>query len=310
VRAPGLAACRRRARIVVAAVALAAVPSLLARDVPFLAGRINDTAGMIPAEVRERLEGKLTAFEKETGVQVAVLTIDTLGGDVLEDYSLKVAQTWKLGRKSIEDGVLLLIVKGDRKMRIEVGYGLEAKLTDAQCRRILDDVVRPEFRNGDFGRGVEAGVDAIIGSIQGRDAIPSRSSAGRTRASQVPLGAKLIGSVVFTLVIGVFSLLALLTKGCQSWFLYVFLMPFYAAFPLALWGAVGAVLIPIWVLGFPIAKYWLRKTPAGKSFLKVHPGLVAFAASGGHSGSGHGWSSGGFSGGGGSFGGGGASGGW
>jgi uncharacterized protein len=81
------------------------------------------------------------------------------------------------------------------------------------------------------------------------------------------------------------------------------------AFPVALWGALGAVLIPIWVIGFPTAKYWLRKTPAGKSFLKEHPGLVAFAASGGHSGSGHGWSSGGFSGGGGSFGGGGASGG-
>jgi uncharacterized protein len=277
--------------------------------VPFLSGRINDTAGMIPAEVRERLEGKLTAFEKETGAQVAVLTIDTLSGDVLEDYSLKVAQTWRLGRKGVDDGVLLLIAKGDRKMRIEVGYGLEAS-SRMQCRRILDDIVRPEFRNGDFGRGVEAGVDAIIGSIQGKDVIPSRSPAGRTRASQVPLGARLIGSVVFTLVIGVFSLLALLTKGCQSWFLYVFLMPFYAAFPVALWGALGAVLIPIWVIGFPTAKYWLRKTPAGKSFLKEHPGLVAFAASGGHSGSGHGWSSGGFSGGGGSFGGGGASGGW
>jgi uncharacterized protein len=310
VRAAGMAARTRGARIVVAAVALAAVPFLLARDVPFLSGRINDTADMIPAEVRERLEGKLAAFEKETGAQVAVLTIDTLGGDVLEDYSLKVAQTWKLGRKGVDDGALLLIVKDDRKLRIEVGYGLEGKLTDAQCGRILDDVVRPEFRNGDFGRGVEAGVDAIIGMIQGKDTIPSRAPARGKRASEVPLGARLIGSVVFTLVIGVFSLLALLSKGCQSWFLYVFLVPFYAAFPLALWGALGAMLIPIWVIGFPIAKYWLRKTPAGKHFLKTHPGLATFAASGGHSGSGHGWGSGGFSGGGGSFGGGGASGGW
>jgi len=295
---------------VVAAVALAAVPFLLARDVPYLSGRINDTAGMIPAEVRDRIEGKLAAFEKEMGAQVAVLTIDTLGGEVLEDYSLKVAQTWKLGRKGVDDGVLLLIAKDDRKMRIEVGYGMESKLTDAQCRRILDDVVRPEFRNGDFGRGVEAGVDAIIGTIQGKDMIPTRAPAGATRASDVPLGARVIGSVVFTIVIGVFSLLALLSKGCQSWFLYAFLMPFYAAFPLALWGVPGAVLVFIWLIGFPIAKHWLRKTPAGKSFLKTHPGLVAFAASGGHSSSGHGWGSGGFSGGGGSFGGGGASGGW
>ena len=309
-RAAGLAARRCVARVVFAAVALAAAPCLLARDVPFLSGRINDTADMIPAEFRERLEGTLAAFEKDTGAQVAVLTIDSLGGEVLEDYSLKVAQTWKLGRKGVDDGVLLLIAKDDRKLRIEVGYGLEGRLTDAQCRRILDNVVRPEFRNGEFGRGIEAGVDAIIGTIQGKDVIPSRAPAGGTRASQVPLGARLIGSVVFTVVIGVFSLLALMSKGCQSWFLYVFLMPFYAAFPLALWGALGAVLIPIWVIGFPIAKYWLRKTPAGKSFLKEHPGLVAFAASSGHSSSGHGWSSGGFSGGGGSFGGGGASGGW
>jgi uncharacterized protein len=310
VSAPGCAAPRRWVWIVVAAALLATAPSLLARDVPYLSGRVNDTAGVIPAEIRDRLESKLAAFEKQTGAQVAVLTIDTLGGEVLEDYSLKVAQTWKLGRKGVDDGVLLLIAKGDRKMRIEVGYGLESKLTDAQCRRILDDVVRPEFRNGDFGSGVEAGVDAIIGTIQGKDVIPTRAPAGGKRASEVPLGAKVIGSVVFTIVIGVFSILALMSKGCQSWFLYVFLMPFYAAFPLALWGALGGLLIPTWVIGFPVAKYWLRKTPGGKSFLKAHPGLVAFAASGGRSGSGHSWSSGGFSGGGGSFGGGGASGGW
>lgn len=306
----GVPVSRGGIRIAVAATVLAAAPSLLARDVPYLSGHINDTAGMITAEVRDRLEHKLTAFEKQTGAQVAVLTVDSLDGEVLEDYSLRVAQTWKLGRKGVDDGVLLLIAKGDRKMRIEIGYGLESKLTDAQCRRILDDVVRPAFRNGDFGGGVEDGVDAITGTIQGKDVFPSRAPSGGRRASEVPLGARVFGSVIFTIVIGVFSILALMSKGCQSWFLYVFLMPFYAAFPLALWGAFGALLIPAWVIGFPIAKYWLRKTPGGKSFLATHPGLVAFAASGRHSGSGHGWSSGGFSGGGGSFGGGGASGGW
>jgi uncharacterized protein len=294
----------------IAAILLGAAPCLQARDVPYLAGRVNDTARMIPAEVRDRIEGELAAVEKQTGAQVAVLTIDSLDGEVLEDYSVKVVQTWKLGRKGVDDGVLLLIAKSDRKLRIEVGYGLESKLTDAQCGLILDEVVRPAFRDGDFGGGVEAGVNAIVAAIEGKDAIPAQGRATGRRPSNAPLGARVIGSVVFTLVIGVFSILALMSKGCQSWFLYVFLMPFYAAFPLALWGALGAVLIPLWVIGFPIAKYWLRKTPGGKSFLKTHPGLVAFAASGGHSGSGHGWSSGGFSGGGGSFGGGGASGGW
>jgi uncharacterized protein len=310
VSASGVPVSRGGVRIALAAAVLAAAPSLLARDVPYLSGRVNDTAGMIPAEVWDRLESKLAAFEKQTGAQVAVLTIDSLDGEVLEDYSLKVAQTWKLGRKGVDDGALLLIAKGDRKMRIEVGYGLEGKLTDAQSRRILDDVVRLAFRNGDFGGGIEAGVDAITGTIQGKDVIPARADSRGARITEAPLGARVIGSLVFTLVIGVFSILALMSKGCQSWFLYVFLMPFYAAFPLALWGVFGALLIAAWVIGFPIAKYWLRKTPGGKSFLATHAGLVAFAASGGHSGKGGGWSSGGFSGGGGSFGGGGASGGW
>jgi uncharacterized protein len=281
-----------------------------ARDVPYLSGHVNDTAGMIPSEVRNRIEATLADFEKQTGAQVAVLTIDSLDGEVLEDYSIRVAQTWKLGRKGVDDGALLLIAKGDRKMRIEVGYGLEPKLTDLQCKRILDDVIRPAFRGGDFGAGLAAGVDAIIGTIEGKDVIPARASSDSGSVSDLPVGPKLIASLVFLVVVGLFSALALLGKGCQGWFLYVFLMPFYGVFPFALWGPVGAVLIPAWVIGFPIAKYWLGKTSGGKGFLAAHPGLVAFAASGGHGGSGGGWSSGGFSGGGGSFGGGGASGGW
>jgi len=295
----------------VAAALLALAASTAARDVPYLSGRVNDTAGMLPAEVRDRIEAKLAAFEKASGAQVAVLTIPSLDGEPLEDYSLKVVQTWKLGRKGVDDGALLLIARDDRKMRIEVGYGLEPKLTDIACKRILDDVVRPAFRDGDFGRGVEAGVDAMLGTIQGKDVLPAATAAARRAAPDAPLAAKLVGTLIFVLVVGVFSFVALFGKGCMSWFLYAFLMPFYAMFPAAFWGRPGFALFPIWVLGFPIAKLVLGKTAAGKAFLKGHPGLVTFAASSGHSGSGGGWSSGGgFSGGGGSFGGGGASSGW
>jgi uncharacterized protein len=307
---PAARSASRRFGFCVAALTLAAAPPLVARDVPYLSGHVNDTAQMIPVAVRDRLEGELTALEKRTGAQVAVLTIDSLDGEGLEEYTLKVAQTWKLGRKGVDDGVLLLIARNDRKMRIEVGYGLESRLTDAQCRRILDEAVRPAFRDGDFGGGVEAGVDAIAAAIEGREGAAAGPPPGGRQRPVAPLGARVLGSAIFALVIGVFSILALMSKGCQSWFLYVFLMPFYAAFPLALWGAAGALPLPVWVIGFPLAKYWLRRTPGGATFLKSHPGLVAFAASGGHSGSGHGWGSGGFSGGGGSFGGGGASGGW
>jgi uncharacterized protein len=295
---------------VLAVAFLTVVPALATLDVPYLSGHVNDTAGMIPASVRDRLEGKLAAFEKQTGAQVAVLTVPSLAGEVLEDYSLKVAETWKLGRKGVDDGILLLIARDDRKMRIEVGYGLEGKLTDAQCRRILDNVIRPAFRNGEFGKGVEAGVDAITGTIQGKDVIPASPPSASKQFSSNPIGIQLMAFGIFVLVIGVFSLLALLSKGSQSWFLYVFLVPFWAIFPLVFFGSAGLVALLAWVVGFPIARHWLHGTHAGKSFLKTHPGLVAFAASSGHSGSGSGWSSGGFSGGGGGFGGGGASGGW
>lgn len=305
-----MAAGRRRVLPLLVAALLAAAPLAAAVEVPYLSGHVNDTAAMIPAGVREQIEGQLAAFEKATGAQVAVLTVPTLNGEPIEDYSLKVAQTWKLGRKGVDDGVLFLVARDDRTMRIEVGYGLEAKLTDAQSRRILDDVVRPAFRNGDFGGGIAAGVNAITGTIEGKSVIPASSALLPRRNAEVPLGVRLIVTLLFVIVIGVFSAVALFGKGCMSWFLYVFLMPFYAAFPAALWGAPGALAIPFWVLGFPIAKTLLGKTGAGKSFMAAHPGLVAFAASSGHSGSGGGWSGGGFSGGGGSFGGGGSSGSW
>lgn len=299
----------RLAPLVAAILTLAG--SAIAREIPFLTGRVNDTAGMVPAEVRERVEGKLAQLEKASGAQIAVLTIASLEGEPLEEYSLKVAQTWKLGRKGVDDGALLLVARDDRKMRIEVGYGLEAKLTDIACKRILDDVMRPAFRDGEFGRGVEAGVDAVIGTIQGKDVLPPRTATPLRPTATPPLAARLAGTLIFVIVIGVFSLLALFGKGCMSWFLYAFLMPFYAAFPTALWGAPGAIMIPIWILGFPIAKLVLGRTSAGKSFLAAHPGLATFATSSGTSGSGGGWSSGGgFSGGGGSFGGGGASSSW
>ncbi|HQT96131.1 MAG TPA: TPM domain-containing protein, partial [Thermoanaerobaculaceae bacterium] len=120
-----MAAGRSRALPLLVA-ALLATPLAAAVEVPFLSGHVNDTAAMIPAGVREQIETKLAAFEKTTGAQVVVLTVPSLNGEPIEDYSIKVAQTWKLGRKGVDDGVLFLVARDDRRMRIEVGYGLEA----------------------------------------------------------------------------------------------------------------------------------------------------------------------------------------
>lgn len=289
--------------------ALGAAPSA-AKEVPYLSGRIVDEAGMIPQDVAQRLDQELQALEQATGDQVAVLTVESLEGEPLEDYSMKVAETWKLGQKGKDNGVLLLIAKDDRKLRIEVGYGLEPQLTDAQAGRIIRNVITPRFKAGDFGGGVEAGVDAIAGTLQGEPgAIPEDTGP----AGSMEIKDRLLFGALFFAVVGLFSLIALFGKGCQSWFLYLFLMPFWFAFPFAILGAFGAVLGLAWVVLFPLFKLFVGKVPAGRRWARRSPfytGLSTWVASSSHHGGG--WSSGGggFSGGGGSFGGGGASGGW
>lgn len=290
------------------------------KAVPFLSGRVVDEASMIPQDVRDRLELRLRDLEQATGSQVAVLTVESLEGEVLEQYSIRVAQTWKLGSREKDDGVLLLIAKQDRKMRLEVGYGLEDRLTDLLSRRILDDVIAPHFKAGQFGTGVEDGVKAIAATVQGQQVAWPAPPVRAGGSSGIPIVARLFFGGMFVLVVGVFSVVAVLSSGCQSWFLYVFLMPFHLLFPMVFLTPFGGVAWFLgWVFAFPVVKLWLHKTVAGKAFLKRHSGLPTFASSSGGSSwssgsSGSSWSSGSsgdsFSGGGGSFGGGGASSSW
>jgi uncharacterized protein len=294
-----------------------------AKDVPYLSGRVVDEAGLLSAAARQKIEGELAALERETGDQVAVLVVASLGGEPLEEYSVKVAQTWKLGQKGKDNGILLFISRDDRKMRIEVGYGLEGKLTDLQSREILDEVIRPRFREGDFDGGVEGGVDAIVKVLHGEPLPPPRPAASQTGMADMPVGQRVIFTLVFALffvaVVGTFSVVAVVSRGLQSWFLYAFLTPFYIAFPFAIGGpSVALVLAALWLIGFPILKHSLggrigRLAAAGHRGGGFWGSFVAGVAGGrGGGGSFGGGSSGGggFSGGGGSFGGGGASGGW
>src|SRR5437763_1874727 len=117
-----------------------------AKDIPPLTGRIVDQANLLNGDQKQRIETKLAAFEKETGDQVAVLTFDSLDGEAIEDYANKVGRAWALGQKGKDNGVVLLVSKGDRKMRVEVGYGLEPVLTDLQTKVIQDQVIIPYFK--------------------------------------------------------------------------------------------------------------------------------------------------------------------
>ena len=179
--------------------------------------------------MRERIEAKLADLEQRTGAQVAVLTVDSLEGDSIEDYAVRVFQTWKLGRKGVDDGVLFVVARQERRMRIEVGYGLEDRLTDARSRQILDDIVRPHFRAGNFAAGIEAGVDAIVAAIQGAPLPAPRRDSGNGRSARSSGSSS--SRVMFLIVIGTFSVVALLTPGSAGWFLYLFLTPFYASLP-------------------------------------------------------------------------------
>lgn len=292
-----------------------AVPAA-ALEVPFLSGRVNDQAGMLSAPAREALEAKLKAFETATGHQAAVLTLNSLEGEALEDYSLKVARTWNLGRKGQNDGILFLIAKNDRKLRIEVGHGLEGSLPDALAGRIIQHEITPRFRGGDFEGGIGAGVDAIIAAVQGTYKVPVEA-AGESFEVMGTLEKIMITAFVLG-ILGVFELIGIATPGA-GWFLYFFLIPFWAAFPVAIWGVkIGMVCLVAHLIGFPFFKFLLPRTSFGAKFRqqgnKVYYGknAVFTIGGGGYSSGGGGFSSGGggFSGGGGSFGGGGSSGSW
>ncbi|MFN3134972.1 MAG: TPM domain-containing protein, partial [Candidatus Kryptonium sp.] len=136
-------------------------------EIPKLTQRVTDLAGILTAEQIKALEYKLAKFEDETTNQIAILIIPSLEGEDLEDFSIKVVEKNKLGQAGKDNGVLFLIAIQDRKMRLEVGYGLEGALPDALCDQILRNIVRPKFRQGDYYAGIDAGIDAIILATKG-----------------------------------------------------------------------------------------------------------------------------------------------
>jgi uncharacterized protein len=272
---------------------------------------------MLSAGTRAALDRRLEAYQQRTGHQVIVWIGDTTGGEALEPWAAKTFQAWGIGRKGHDDGVAILVLARDRRMRIEVGYGLEGTLTDLESHQILDDVIRPRFRNGDFAGGIEAGVDAIAAAIRG-EALPQPPAELEPGFGGAPLPMRFFFAVIFLVVVGTFSLAALSAEGCQGWFLYLFLMPFYVGFPGVIFGTPIAAFAAwlLWAIGFPLLKRW-RKTPKGKRFWQERMGPTgagrwfAVGPGGGWSSRGGGWGGGGgFSGGGGGFGGGGSSGGW
>src|SRR6201999_2602547 len=135
--------------------------------VPPLSGRVVDQTGTLSSDTIASLTQTLKDLQARKGSQIAVLIVPTTAPETIEQFSIRVAEAWKIGRKKIDDGALLVVAKDDRKLRIEVGYGLEGALPDVTARRIIDEIIVPHFRTGDFAGGISAGVDRIIRIIDG-----------------------------------------------------------------------------------------------------------------------------------------------
>jgi uncharacterized protein len=268
--------------------------------VPALTGRVVDQTGTLTVGEQSTLDRTLRDFETRKGSQIAVLIVPTTDPESIEQFSIRVADAWKIGRKKVDDGAILLVAKNDRKLRIEVGYGLEGALTDVTTKRIIDEIIAPRFKSGDFAGGISAGVDRMIKVIDGEPLPPPPARSEWSGDSGVfeqmfeyapffLFGALFVGGIMRTILGRLFGSLAfggLVTLG--MWFVL-------SSFPIALiFGVIAGVISLI-----------------GDAFGSSGGGYSGGRSSGGSWSSGSSSSSsGGFSGGGGSFGGGGASGSW
>jgi uncharacterized protein len=179
---------------------------LMALDAPQLTGRVNDHAGMLSPETKQRLEQKLAAFEVETSNQIAVLTVPSLQGDDIDQFSIRVAEAWKLGQKGKDNGVLLVLAQAERKVRIEVGMGLQGVLPDITAGRIIRETMRPHLKSGNFDQGITVAVDSIIaatkGEFKGTGQSPQQHTAKKTSSSFVTF---FLIAAVAAVILGLFS---------------------------------------------------------------------------------------------------------
>ncbi|MBB4261503.1 MULTISPECIES: YgcG family protein [unclassified Bradyrhizobium] len=292
-----------RAAFVAALVLAFALPASADVAIPELTGRVVDQTGTLSSSSLAALSQRLRDFETRKGSQIAVLIVPTTQPETIEQFSIRVAEAWKIGRKKVDDGAILVVAKNDRHLRIEVGYGLEGALTDVTSRRIIDEIITPKFRAGDFGGGISDGVDRMIRVIDGEPLpVPSPTVSFGHLDDLAPV---FIVTLFASIGVGGFFramlgrlLGSLVTGGIIAGLTWLILGSF-------------ALAIAVGVLGFVIGF-------VADLFSAIAPGTGRSRGGSWSSGSSSGgWSSGSsssdsgsFSGGGGSFGGGGASGSW
>ena len=278
------------AALLFAAAAAAEVP------VPALKARVTDLTGTLGAQQRAELEQMLTGLEARKGAQLAVLLVPSTQPETIEQYSIRVAEAWRLGRKGVDDGVLLLVAKDDRRLRIEVGYGLEGVLPDAGAKRIIAEDITPRFKQGDYYGGIRAGVERIARVIGGEPLpAPAQRSAPPSQG-QDPFIWFIPGVIFLMFVSGILDrlfgrLAGSAATGAAAW------VAAWTMFGSLAIGAIAGAIVFVAVLVASLAHPSVR-------------GRGGWTSGGGSGSGGFSGGGGGFGGGGGGFGGGGSSGSW
>jgi uncharacterized protein len=301
--------CRRADRsvlVLLGLVLLLQAPGMFALDVPKLQARVTDLAGVLTPDQTATLENRLRQFETSDSTQIAILVIPGLEGEDLFDFSVRVASAWRLGQKGRDNGALLLIAMKERRVRIEVGYGLEPALTDARSRRIIDNEIVPYFKEQQFYQGIEAGVTAIMQTVRGvHQGSPQRPESRRQPGSRIG----------FQFLVFLFAPLMWLLGNTGKWgggvlgggagLYLIYAILGYSLVPMLIAGGIGIV-----AGGFLGALVKAGSHSGSGKHWGGFGGPFFPGGFGGGSGGSGGFGGGGFSGGGGGFGGGGASGRW
>ena len=256
--------------------------------IPELKSRVTDLTQTLSPEQQNQLEAKLAAFEQKKGSQIAVLIIPTTHPEDIAQYSIRVVEKWKVGREKVDDGLLLLVAKEDRKLRIEVGYGLEGAIPDLTAKRVISEIISPRFKQGDYFGGLDAGLNALIALVDGEPLpAPTASSENNNGKLENLLPILLFGGLVSGLflrsIFGTFGGSAL--NG----------------------GLVGAA---VWLLGIALGGAIIFAILAFFFTMMMGSRGLGGIPMGGMGGGGFGGGSSNWGGGGGGFGGGGASGDW
>ena len=259
--------------------------------VPPLAHRVTDLTSTLDAQQTQTLESRLAAFEAKKGAQLAVLIVPTTQPESIEQFGIRVVEAWKLGRKGVDDGALLLVAKDDRTLRIEVGYGLEGVLNDATARRIVDEVIVPRFKRGEFYPGIESGITAMMQVVNGEPLPPPRRAAASGKYD--------VESLLF-IAFGLVVVVGGMLRALLGRFPAAMLMG--GGLGVLAWLTVAPLLVAL-LVGL-MAFVFVLLGGSGRGFGGYGRGGFGGGSYGG------GFSGGGFGGGGGGFGGGGASGRW